>query len=186
MRKLILFSLLSTFILTACGEPLPEPIPQQMGKTTAPILIEEFADLQCPACGAISPQVEKLVIENPDLARLEFYHFPLAMHEYAFLSAEAAECAGDQNKFWEFATTIFVNQASLNEDYLYSTADSLSLDRTAFDSCMETHKYRSKVKSHMKYGNERGVNATPTLFVNGQMVRWSDETTFKAYLETLK
>lgn len=181
----MLLGLVSTFILNACGGDLPEPLPQKIGNVSAPILIEEFADLECPACGVVSPEVKKFVLDNPDLVRLDYYHFPLSMHQYAFMASEAAECAADQGKFWEYTETIFANQKSLNEDYLYKVADSLALDRTKFDDCTKTNKYKSKVQSHMVKGNQMGVSGTPTLYVNGTKVQWTDPETFKAYLETL-
>ena len=185
MKKLILLSLLSLFLLTACTGAANDNSPQKLGRADASVLIEEFSDPQCPACAGISPQLEQLVRNNPGLARLEYYHYPLSYHEYAFIAAEATECAGDQDKFWEYLGTIFENQSSLSEDYLYKIADSLELKRKAFDACLEDRTYKEKILSHMAEGNLRSVPGTPTLFVNGQMVKWSNAEAFKAYLESL-
>ncbi len=184
MKKLAIFSLLSLFVLTACGAPV-DSTPRKLGRTDAPILIEEFSDPECPACAQISPQLEQLVKDNPTLARMEYYHFPLSYHEHAFIAAEAAECAGDQGKFWEYLGTIFENQSSLSEDYLYKVADSLELNRETFDVCLNDHHHKKKILSHMAEGSRRRLPGTPTIFVNGQMVRWTDAETFKAYLESL-
>lgn len=184
MKKYTILAVLSAFFLTACGAPV-DTSPQKLGQANAKILIEEFSDVECPACASISPQVEQFVRDNPQLARMEYYHFPLSYHEYAFIGAEATECAGDQGKFWEYLGTIFENQSSLSEDYLYKIADSLELDTTAFDACLDGHKYKSKILSHMAEGSRRRLPGTPTLFVDGQMVQWSGTEAFKAYLESL-
>ncbi|MDH5597361.1 MAG: DsbA family protein [Candidatus Peregrinibacteria bacterium] len=183
MKKFALLPLLS-LLLAACssGEITP---PHSLGNPDAKVLIEEFSDPECPACANISPQVEQFVKDNPSLARMEYYHFPLSQHKFAFIVAEGAECAGDQGKFWEYLDTIFETQASLSEDHIFKVADSLELDRTTFDACVDDHKYKSKILSHMAEGSRRRIPGTPTLFVNGEMVRWSDPETFKSYLESL-
>lgn len=173
------------FLLTACGGAAGDASPTLLGKPDAPILVEEFSDPQCPACSVVSPQLEQVIRDNPGLARLEYYHFPLSQHQYAFPAAEAVQCAGDQGKFFEYLDTIFKTQVSLSEDHLYKVADSLGLDRESFDACIDERKYKSKVLAHLAEGSRRRIPGTPTIFVNGQMVRWSDAATFKAYLESL-
>lgn len=176
----------SIIFLTACTNGNVNTAPRTLGNADAPVLIEEFSDPQCPACGAISPAMEKLIRDNPGLARLDYYHFPLSYHEYAFIAAEASECAGDQGKFFEYLGTLFANQSSLSEDYLYNVADSLNLNRTAFDACLENHDYKAKILSHMAEGKRRGLPGTPTFYVNGKMVQWSGADEFKGYLESLQ
>lgn len=185
MKKFTLLTLLSAFLLTACGGVPVDSSPQKLGRADAKVLIEEFSDPECPACAATSPQLEQFVKDNPTLARLEYYHYPLSYHKYAFITAEATECAGDQGKFWEYLDTIFENQSSLSEDYLYKVADSLELGRTAFDACMDDHTYKGKILSHMAEGSRRRLPGTPTIYVNGQMVKWGGAEAFKAYLESL-
>lgn len=185
MKTTFLILLLSPFILLACTNTSSDNRPYSVGNTDTGVLIEEFSDTQCPACGVISPAVEKLIRENPDLARLEFYHFPLSYHAYAFMGAEAAECAGDQGQFFEYLDVLFANQSSISEDYLYNVADSLNLDRAKFDACLENHDHKQKILSHIAEGKKRGLPGTPTLYVNGQMIQWSGGETFKAYLESL-
>lgn len=186
MNKLFPILLLSLSVLAACEVETPgTAVPQKLGQSNAPVLIEEFSDPQCPACAVISPQVEKIVRENPDVVRLEYYHFPLSYHEYAFISTEAAECAGDQGKFFEYLGTLFANQSSLSEDYLYNVADSFSLDRTAFDSCLKNHEHKAKILADMEEGSRRKIPGTPAIFVNGQLLKWSDSETFTGYLKSL-
>ena len=189
MRKICFLLVVSGFLLSSCKTaPIStssSPSPQILGQSSAPVLVEEFSDPQCPACGNISPQVEKIVRANLDVVRLEYYNFPLPYHEYAFISAEAAECAGDQGKFFEYLGTLFANQSSLTEDYLYNVADSLKLDRTPFDACLKNHDHKDKILAQMAEGNSRKIPGTPSLYVNGQMIKWSDAETFTGYLKSL-
>ncbi|MBN2307141.1 thioredoxin domain-containing protein [Candidatus Peregrinibacteria bacterium] len=159
--------------------------PHHLGNSDAKVLIEVFSDPQCPACGIIVPQAEEMVRENPDLARFDYYHFPLSYHPYAFIAAEASECAGDQGKFFDYLNTLYANQSSISEDYLYNVADSLNLDRSKFDVCLENHEFKDKIMSQLAEGTRRGLPGTPTFYVNGQQVRWNGVDTFKAYLESL-
>jgi protein-disulfide isomerase len=188
MKKTFALLIFSLVILSACDTGTSSSAtatPQKLGRAEAPVLIEEFSDPQCPACGVISPQVEKIVRENPEVARLEYYNYPLPYHENAFISSEAAECAGDQGKFFEYLGILFQNQNSLTEDFLRNTADSLSLDRTAFDSCLDNHEHKADILAQMAEGNRRKIPGTPTLYVNGQMLKWSDAETFTGYLKSL-
>jgi len=186
MKKLTFLFLFTFILLSACTTANDSDAdPRSLGNPNASVLIEEFSDPECPACGQISPEVEKLIRENPDLARLDYYHFPLSYHQYAFIASEASECAGDQGKFFEYLGILFKNQSSLSEDYLYSVADSLGLNRTAFDACLNNHDYKAKILAQMAEGKRRGLPGTPTFYVNGEMVKWSGTESFKAYLESL-
>lgn len=156
-----------------------------LGQATAPILIEEFSDLQCPACRGISGQVEEVVRNNPGLAKMHYYHFPLPQHKYAFIAAEASECAADQDKFWEYIDLVFEKQSDLNEELLYTIAQDLNLDQTSFQNCLANHEKKDYVTSDLKLGRAKGVNATPTLYVNGEKAQFSDPDSFEAYLKSL-
>lgn len=187
MKKISLFLLLLTpLFLSACSsEPLGDPTPQRLGNANAPVLIEEFSDPECPFCALVSPQLEKFVIDNQDLAKLEYYNFPLPYHEYGFMASEGAECAGDQGQFFQYLNTIFENQKNLNEDYLYKVADSLKLNRTTFDQCLKDHKHKGKILAQVAIGTERKLPGTPSIFVDGQMVQWTDAETFKGYVKSV-
>jgi len=187
MKKISLL-LLPLMALTACGPSVDvEPTPQSMGNMDAPILVEEFSDLQCPGCANVSPQVEEVIRNNPDLARFDYYHFPLtSIHPFAFSASEASECAADQDKFWEYINMIFKTQSSLSNDHLSVVAEELELDMNAFETCMEDRKYKDMVQAHMNLGFQRGVNSTPSIYVNGEKVDFMNAETFEAYLKNLK
>lgn len=182
-----LFLVLPAFlILTSCtpeGSSRERPF---LGNADANVLIEEFSDYQCPACAVVSPQVEKLIKDNPSLARFEYYHFPLPQHENAFRAAEAAECAADQGKFWEYASKLFENQTQLNESNLKTFASNLGLNETAFNDCLNSSQHKGRVKSDLYEGRRRRVNSTPSLFVNGQLVKFGGIEQFELYLRSLQ
>jgi len=185
MKKFLITTGLSLFILTACSTSNVNTSPRTLGQDNAKVTIQEFSDPECPACGVISPQMEKFVRNNPELARLEYFHYPLSYHDYAFIAAEASECAGDQGKFWEYIGIIFETQANLDENYIYNVADTLGLNRVEFDACVDSNKYKNKILSHLSEGKQKELSGTPSFYIDNKLVKWSGAETFKAYLEGL-
>ena len=183
MKKILIS--LSLLLLVGCTNNV-DTTPHSIGNADAPVLIEEFSDPECPACGVIGPQIEEFARNNTDLVRLEYYHFPLSYHENAFIAAEASECAGDQGKFWEYLGTVYANQKSLSEDFLYNIADDLELNRTSFDACLEGHDKKGKIVAHQREGRVRNLPVTPTLYVNGQMVKFGGMEQFETYIKSLE
>lgn len=177
-----MFSLLT---LTACNSA-DMSLHASLGNPNASVLIEEFSDFECPACSMIGTQLEELISNNPDLARLEFHHFPLSYHKNAFRAAEAAECALDQGKFWEFAQLSFGNRKNLTDDNLKSFAKQLGLNQAVFDECFDSNKKRSKIKSDISDALRRGLSYTPSIYVNGQLIKYGGVEEFEAYLKSLK
>jgi len=116
--------------------------------------------------------MKQVIADYPNKVRWVYRSFPLSsLHPYAQKAAEAAECAGEQNKFWEYTDEIFANQASLNNDYLTTAAKNIKLNTTKFESCLNDGKYVAKVKSDFSEGQSLGVNGTPGSFINGQSVK---------------
>jgi protein-disulfide isomerase len=186
MKKLsTALSLISiTLFLSSCNSAVSAP-PMSLGKTGAPVLIEEFSDIQCPACGQISPQVETLARNNPDIVRLIFYHFPLPYHQYSFAGAQAVECARDQNKGWEYLDNLFANQKNLTDDYFYSLAGTLGLNQGEFKTCLDGGAKKSIVQNGMREGSARQIPGTPSIFINGRMVQWSGLDAMDGYVKEL-
>ena len=186
MKKFIYLSLfsLSLLILSACTTDNTGSR-AFLGNPDAPVLVEEFSDFECPACASLAPQLEELVLRNPDIARLEFHHFPLPYHQNAFKAAEAAECAGDLGKFWEFVKKAFQNQKNLSIDNLKNFAGELGLDQAAFDYCLDSGKKRSSIKNDIYEGRRRQLSYTPSIYVNGQLIQWNGVVQFEAYLKSL-
>ncbi len=95
--------------------------------------------------------------------------------EESELAAQAAECANDQGRFWDYHDVLFANQEGKNRGAFLSEnlkrfAEALALDGMAFDSCLDSGKYASKVRDDTDEARQQGVNATPTILVNGKEV----------------
>jgi protein-disulfide isomerase len=140
------------------------------GDASAPVTIVEFSDYQCPFCARVTPTMAKIMETYRGKVRRIFKDFPLANHPQAPKAAEAARCAGDQGKYWEFHARLFDNQSALQIPQLKETASSLGLDRTRFDQCLDSGTWAAQVKADLAQGEKLGVNSTPTLYVNGRPV----------------
>lgn len=164
-KKIFLTFLIAPFLLAACTQPLEgEYEPYTVGN--GPVLIEEFADFECPACGSISPVLKAYVEENPEVATLEYNHFPLNQHPNALPAAVAAECGGEQDRFWEVEKRLFENQDRLGEGLYLEIAQELELNQTKFEACLNDESVKTKILLSRQEGMQRGVDATPTLFVS--------------------
>lgn len=141
------------------------------GNKKAPITIVEFSDYQCPFCSRFHDTMNQVMQNYPDKVRWVFKHFPLeSIHPNAKKAAEAAECAGDQNKFWEFSDEVFANQGSLSVSYLSTIAKNLGLNTDKFESCLSSGKYVKKVENDLSEGQKLGVKGTPGSFINGKNI----------------
>lgn len=148
-----------------------------LGDPKAPIKLEEYADFQCPACGAYARGTIKQIEEKyvkAGTVQIVFHHFAF-IGEESLRAAEAAECANEQGKFWEFYDTLFNNQAGENQgafadDKLSGFAKGLELDMTKFSTCFSSGKYRATIQSETANGQLRGVSQTPTSFINDKKV----------------
>jgi protein-disulfide isomerase len=141
-----------------------------LGNANAPVTIVMFTDYQCPSCASMHPELERVVKESGDKVRLVMRDFPLTQHADAFKAAEAAESAREQGKYWEYIHILMRNQSQLTVDKLKTYAGELALDRTRFDSALDSGKFTELVQRDLDDGIKLGINATPTIFVNGRRV----------------
>lgn len=149
------------------------------GGDAAPITIVEFSDFQCPACGHAFADLRNLVGGRSDV-RLIFRHFPLdaacnagmthSLHPDACQAAAAAECAGQQKKFWEYHDQLFEHQRALDRDSLFRYARDLGLDIATFRTCLDDPATMDRVRADVAAGEKVGVDSTPTIFINGRRV----------------
>jgi len=102
--------------------------------------------------------------------QLVFRDFPLPMHNQAQIAAEAAQCANDQNKFWEYHDHLFKNQRALAAENLKEHAQAVGLDADAFNACLDSGKFRQDVNKDHQEGISVGVTGTPAFFVNGRFL----------------
>jgi protein-disulfide isomerase len=140
------------------------------GPDSAPITLVEFSDFQCPFCSRAVGTVEQVMKAYPDKVRLVFRQFPLEMHKDAPKAAEAALCANEQGKFWEYHDTLFQNQQALSVDDLKKHAGAVSLDAKKFGECLDSGKMAATVKADFEAGSKVGVTGTPAFFINGVML----------------
>ena len=146
------------------------------GNPSASLIVEEFADLQCPSCrGAHGILVKPLLEKYGNGIRYELRHFPIrTIHAFAQEAAEAVECAADQGKFWEFVDDTYEseeNQAKLSRKDLVARAEKVGVaDRKLFERCVKSRIKRDAVQTDYEEGIKRGVNGTPTFFVDGERV----------------
>jgi len=102
--------------------------------------------------------------------KIVYKDFPLPNHQFAMKAAEAAQCAGDQNKYWEMHDRMFADQRKLDVPSLKASAAALGLNAATFDQCLDSGKFAGQIKEDMEQGSKLGVNSTPSLFVNGRPI----------------
>lgn len=148
-----------------------------MGDKNAKVKVVEFADFQCPFCEQWFKSVEPTLISDyVKTGKVAFY-----WRDYAFLgqestwAAEAARCANDQGKFWEYHDYLYnhqgqENSGAFNKDKLEGFAADLGLDTASFNSCLESDKYSKEVAADQADGQKASVSGTPTVFVDGQPI----------------
>lgn len=151
------------------------PADHVKGNPEAGNVLIEYSDLQCPACQAYHPLIEKLTAEYPEEIAVVYRHFPLNQHKNAKPAAYAAEAAGRQDKFWEMTALIFQNQNSWAEssqarDNFVSYARELDLDQEAFLQDLDSEQVKNKVENDYLSGVQTNVRATPTFFFNGNKI----------------
>ncbi|NMC46242.1 MAG: DsbA family protein [Chloroflexi bacterium] len=146
-----------------------------MGPQDAPITIIVFSDFQCPYCASADQLIKELMQEYPDQIRFVHRDFPLEeIHPDAFNAALAARCAGEQGKYWEMHDALFSNQGDLSIVAINGLVEMLGLDQAQFNNCFALRKYENRILVDVQTGEEYGVHATPTLFVNGYQVNGAD------------
>jgi len=148
-----------------------------IGNENAKVTVIEFSDFQCPFCRSFwSGAYQQIKSEYIDTGKIKFVFrdYPLPFHQAAQISAEAAECAEDQGKFWEMHDKIFSEQGkqgtgtvTYGATELKKWASQLGLNSTKFNQCLDSGKYKSEVEKDLADGSSYGVSGTPTLFVNG-------------------
>jgi protein-disulfide isomerase len=148
---------------------LPVPVRDHIqGPIDAPVVLLEYGDYECPACGQAYPIVRAIQKRMGDRLCFAFRNFPLAnMHPYAEHAAEAAEAAGTQGRFWEMHDLLFENQDELGDENLAHYAAALGLDASRLIKEILAGAYTERVREDFRSGARGGVNGTPTFFLNG-------------------
>ncbi len=183
---IVLISLAAVVLVVLLILPnlLPKPVNSRplesgtnMGNPNAAVVVEEFADFQCPSCAYFFNDYEPNIVQKYVSTGLIYFKFvPFSfLGPESIAAAQAAYCANDQGKFWQYHDTLYVNQKGENQGWfstarLVDFAKTLSLDTTQFKTCLDTEKYKQKVQDDLEYGKQKGIDRTPSFLVNGRLV----------------
>lgn len=172
-------------LAAAAGEP-PDVVVAVTGHPTrgsrdARLTLVEFSDYECPFCGRYFretlPQIERDYVQTGKI-RYVFRNFPLeAIHKEAFKAAQAADCAGEQGRYWEMHDRLFSHQDALAPENLPDHAREVGLDVASFRRCLDSGRYAAAIRQDLTDGQRAGVRGTPSFFFG---VAAPDGTTVKA------
>ena len=173
------------------GKSLVRDNSHMTGKKEAKVTMVEFGDYQCPACAFYDPVIKQIIDQyknNPDF-NFVFRNFPLnQLHPNAMISAEAAEAAAEQGKFWEMRSLIYEKQKDWAEkpeplDMFVGYAQTLGLDTAKFKTAVEQAKFRAVINADEADGTKIGVDSTPTVFINGE--KFTDKMTAEGFAKKI-
>jgi NhaA family Na+:H+ antiporter len=163
------------------AEPTGAEPPQVRGNANAPVTLEEFADFQCPSCGAYYPELKKIESEFGDRLRVIFRERPLVPpHEHALIAAQAAEAAGLQGRFWEMHDKLYENQTAWSEardlvPILVDYAKQIGLDTDRFMKDLNGEVVSTRIFQDGKRAHALNINGTPTFYVNGKEAKGDNQ-----------
>ncbi|MDO6442774.1 thioredoxin domain-containing protein [Marinobacter sp. 2_MG-2023] len=181
---------IGAFFLTAAPKPTSEDLPVaapgadafpaqldqygvSVGADDAPVVVREFADYQCPACGLFAEASKRLKQEYVEAGKVRFVYFdlPLQQHQNALPAAQAARCAGDQGAYWEMHERLFDSQSEWsgsNDPVATFTryGNDLGLEERRFRRCMTTELHREAVEESRRVAVQLRVTSTPTVLVD--------------------
>ncbi len=141
------------------------------GNVNASVTIIEFGCYSCHYTQVAESTVQKILKKYDNTILYIYIDFPLSLtHENALLATEAAYCAKDQNKYWEYRDYLFANQPKQYYDDLLTYARELQLDESQFKNCLDKNSYQQLVESHYQTGLDSGITVTPTFFINNQTI----------------
>ena len=150
------------------------------GDAKAKVTVIEFADFECPYCGAARPMLEKFAKAHPEV-RLCYLPFPLMQHPNAIPAGQAALFARDHGKFWQMYDALFENQTGLSKPKIIDLAEKLGLDGKALKKVLDSQQYVDELQGSRQNGINAGVQGTPTLFMNGHPMTLAPKPEYLAH-----
>ncbi len=156
------------------------------GPATAAVTLVQYGDYECPYTRQSTTVVRAIQQQLGDKLRFVFRNFPLTeIHPHALHSAETAEAAAAQGKFWEMHDYIFHHQHTLEDSDLEQFAIAVGLDMQQFARDMAERPYISRIEEDLQSGIRSGVRGTPTFFINGVLYpgSWGQEALLAALEE---
>jgi protein-disulfide isomerase len=156
------------------------------GAKDAPVTIVEFSDFQCPYCKNATATVKQIVDKYQGKVRWVFRDYPIAnLHPAAPKAHQAARCAAEQGKFWEYHDVLFEKSPRQSPEDLKQYAKDLKLDPAVFADCLDSGKQEAEVNRDIQDGARLGVTGTPTFFINGrQLVGSQPLTAFQKIIDS--
>lgn len=153
-----------------------------IGDPNAPVKIEVFEDFKCSACQGYNESIEPLVIsELVDTGKVHYTYrnFPFLDDGLAVKdsdsAAHAAMCAAEQGRFWDYKLILFSNLNYVSGEFsanrLKAFAESLDLDTEQFNQCLDDRRFKPEIDADLALGQEMGVSGTPSVFVNGLIIK---------------
>jgi len=154
------------------------------GNPEGGIEIVEFADFQCPACRVSAFHLRPALFEFKDDVSFRFMNYPLNIHVHAETAARAGVCAERFGDFWDYHDRVFRDQAQMNPRLFTDVAEDMGWDAREFAECVVSEEVGERVQADRAAGQATGLNATPTLFINGRKVAfWSNTEFIQAVLK---
>ena len=141
------------------------------GSEKAVVTIVKFEDFQCPFCKTVQPTFKELLKRYDGKVRLIHKDLPLdAIHPQARQAAEAARCAGEQGKFWEYHDLLYGISPKLGVEEVRAVAKEVGLDVGRFDQCLTSGKVKAAVQKDFAEASQLGLSGTPAFFINGREI----------------
>jgi protein-disulfide isomerase len=138
------------------------------GAKDAAVTILEFSDFECSFCARARPTLARLREVYAGKVRHVFRDFPLQMHPHAGKAAEAADCAGEQGRFWEMHDRLFAHADALEVDDLKKHAAAIGVEAAPFSACLDSGRHEAAWRKDAAEGVRLGVSGTPAFFINGR------------------
>ncbi len=148
------------------------------GPENAQVTIIEYSSFSCPYCNKVRPTLDQILQAYPTQVKYVYKHFDRGGPDSK--AAQAAECARDQDKFWEMHDMLF-DRGPSGDHRQYATL--LGLNEELFDECIGSRKYVKRVRADTYEGQSFGARGTPTFFINGKMVVGSQQ--FSVFKEVI-
>ncbi len=154
------------------------------GPEDAPVTVVEFSDYECPVCRNTHENIRRIREKYQGQIRWVFKDYPLRQHRWAARAAEAARCAGDQGKFWEYQHMLYSSREELHPERLKAYAEQLGLDTERFEDCLDSGKQAQWVQQDREDARMSGVSSTPTYIINGHTFRGAP--TLERFIEMIE
>jgi len=176
-------------------EDRPREDGNALGDPDAPVVIEDYSDFACSYCADFTAETEGRIIEEYVASGEVYFVYRsvgnLLRSSASVQAAEAAYCAGDQDRFWDYHALIFANQSKLFVDTtaditptLTKFAEILELDQDAFQACLEAGTYADRVAQDEAEARQAGVSGTPSFLINGRLLKGNVPfSTFQSVIE---